>query len=83
MSEKIIIIGYDIRNDKNHVVNIMLTLAQYVIYKIYLRRNYENVKVNAKKLFIEFKSIMKTYFRCKINQKNLDMTEIEKILLVL
>ena len=33
--------------------------------------------------FIEFKSIMKTYFWCKINQNNLDMTEIEKILLVL
>ena len=70
----------------------MLTVAQYVIYKIYLRRNYENVKVNARKLFIKFKSIMKTYFQCKIrevhlpgkiNQKNLDMTEIEKILLVL
>ena len=83
MSEKIIIIGYDIKNDKNHIVNIMLTLAQYVIYKIYLRRNYETVKVYARKLFIESKSIMKTYFRCKINQKNLDMTEIEKILLVL
>ena len=83
MSEKIIIIGYDIKNDKNNIVNIMLTLAQYVVYKIYLRRNYENVKVYARKLFIEFKSIMKTYFRSKINQKNLDMTKIEKILLAL
>ena len=48
MSEKNLY-GYDIKNYKNHIVNIMLTLAQYVIYKIYLRRNYENVKVNVKK----------------------------------
>ena len=51
MNDKIIIIGYDIESDKNHIVNILLTLAQYVIYKICLQKNYENVKVNARKLY--------------------------------
>ena len=32
MSEKMIIIGYDMTNVKNHIVNIMLIPPQYVVF---------------------------------------------------
>ena len=77
------IIGYDIANVKYQIINILLNFAQYVIYKMYLLKMYDNKKIYTRKLFIEFKSIMRSYFRVKINQKHLNMTEIDKILLIL
>lgn len=83
MNEEIMITGYEIANAEYQTINIMLNFALFVIYKMYLQKIYENKKVYTRKLFIEFKSILKTYFRCKINQKYLNMTEVGKILSIL
>ena len=83
LNEEIMIIGYDIVNTKYQTINIMLNFALYVIFRMYLQKIYENKKIYTRKLFIEFKSVLKTYFRCKINQKFLNMSEIEKLLSIL
>ena len=83
MNEQILITGYNIKNEKYLIMNIMLNLAQYVIYKLYVKKGFENMRVTMRMLFNEFKSFLKLYFHCKIYQKYLGKEDINKILTIL
>ena len=83
INEEIMITGYDIAKTEYRTINIMLNFAFYVIYKMYLQKIYENRKMYTRKLFIEYKSTLKAYFRCKLNQNYLNKTEVENVLLIL
>ena len=82
MNEQILIIGYYIGNMKFTTINILLILAEYVIYKNYFNKTYLNKRVNTNTftLFKEFKTCVKNYFQCKFKQRNLNQKEVEKIL---
>ena len=63
MNEKKVIIGYDIKSSKFDMITIIILFGQYVIYKNYLRKCSEKVKINTIMLYMynEFKSTLKTF----------------------
>ena len=83
MNEKKVIIGYDIKSSKFDMINIIIIFGQYVIYKNYLRKCSEKVKINTRMLYNEFKSTLKTFIRRKLNQNILSPLESTQILDIL
>ena len=83
MNETKVIIGYDIKSSKFDMINIIIIFGQYVIYKNYLRKCSEQVKINTRMLYNEFKSTLKTFIRRKLIQNILSPLESTQILDIL
>ena len=83
MNETKVIIGYEIKSSKFHMINIIIIFGQYVIYKNYLRKCFEKVKINTRMLYNEFKSTLKTFIRYKLDQNILSPLECTQILDIL
>ena len=82
IDEKILIIGYFIKNKQFLTINVLLVLAEYTIYKNYFKKTSQNNRRinNVATLFNEFKSSVRNYFQWKSKHNDLDREEIHRVL---
>ena len=65
MSEKILILGYDIENSTYHLVNLVINFAEYVIYRNHIKSLQKYHRTHARTLYRNLKSDLTFYLNCK------------------
>ena len=82
LNEKLILIGHEIEKPEMNVVNLILNLAQFVIYRNYIRKCFGNEKHKTHALYFikELKLEIRIYLKRKYNQKRLDLKQVSKVL---
>ena len=76
------IIGFNIADEKNLMINLIINLAQYVIYQNYVKNSWNKKRANAtaKALWINFKLELRQYLSRKFIRKYYDLNAIDQVL---
>ena len=82
LNEKLILIGHEIEKPEMNVVNLILNLAQFVIYRNYIRKCFGNEKHKTRAFYFikELKLEIRIYLKRKYNRKRLDLKQVSKVL---
>ena len=65
MTEKILILGYDIEKSSYHLVNLIINFAEYVIYRNHVKNLQTYHRTHARTLYRNLKSELTFYLKCK------------------
>ena len=82
INDKSMIIGFNISEKKNLMINLIINFAQFVIYKNYVKSLWENTsnKTNPKRLWVDLKVELRQYLSCKFIRKQQNSREIDEVL---
>ena len=82
INERIMIIGFNISEKKNLMINLIINFAQFIIYRNYVKTSWEkrNDKVNPKQLWIDLKVELRQYLSCKYIRGRENSGDIDRVL---
>ena len=85
IDEKLLIIGYDLQNTMYDVLNLFCIIAQFTVYRNYIKCIFKGKKYNVNSLWVKFKCTMISYLESisKCNRKFGKEGDIPKILAML